>query len=326
MLNIINSKKYAIGVLLDMTKAYDKVQFNILLKKLYDIGIRGKSYEWFKSFLYDREHFVSVEYFNPNTKEIMHVRSSGKTINASIPQGSVISCLLFLIYINDLPKIVHDHCILFADDISLLIPYNNDLNLNNKLHSIFNLINKWMTDHNLEINFQKTKIIPFYPHQKSPLNIDFTYENNRIETVNDVTLLGLIIDTHLNWKSHIQKLKSKLSSFAYALREVKITTDIQTSLTIYYAYAYAWFSYGVIMWGNSTDAPSLFILQKKLIRIIFNLHNTDSCKPYFVEHKILTLPCIYIYWKCANLFENIQNSIKGVGTAPRVTIFATVTN
>lgn len=52
------------------------------------------------------------------------------------------------------------------------------------------------------------------------------------------------------------------------------------------------------MWGNSTDAPTLFILQKKLIRIIVNIEQTDSCKPFFIKHKILTLPCIYILEIC----------------------------
>lgn len=73
---------------------------------------------------------------------------------------------------------------------------------------------------------------------------------------------------------------------------------MQTALTTYYAYAYAWLSYGVTLWGNSTGAQTLFTLQKKLVRILVNIEQTDSCKPFFQKHDILTLPCIYILETC----------------------------
>lgn len=296
--NIINNKKYAIGILLDMTKAYDKVQFKILLEKLYGIGIRGNTHKWFTSYLQNREQYVQMEYFNHDQKRIIQVRSEKKIINASIPQGSVIGCLLFIIYINDLPKIMKEPCVLFADDISLLTTCQSNSNINEQLNIMLNKTTKWMDEHNLEINYKKTKLMTFYPQQKSPLEVNFAINGTKVEVVNEFTLLGLTIDTHITWKPHINKLHSKLSKFTYALREVKKTTDIQTALTTYYAYAHAWLSYGIIMWGNSTDAPTLFILQKKLIRIIVNIEQTDSCKPFFIKHSILTLPSIYILEIC----------------------------
>ena len=144
-INVINKKKYAVGILLDMTKAYDKVQYDILLNKLQGIGIRGKTHEWFKSYLENREHQVEVEFYNEHTKEIQHIRSDSKQINASIPQGSVIGCLLFIIYINDLPKIINESCVLFADDISVLTSCQNNNNLTETLTEILNKITTWMT-------------------------------------------------------------------------------------------------------------------------------------------------------------------------------------
>lgn len=89
-----------------------------------------------------------------------------------------------------------------------------------------------------------------------------------------------------------------MSKFSYALREIKRTTNLQTALVTYYAYAQAWLSYGVMLWGNSTDSQTIFILQKKLIRIIANIEQTDSCKPHFQKLNILTLPCLYILELC----------------------------
>lgn len=96
----------------------------------------------------------------------------------------------------------------------------------------------------------------------------------------------------------MQKIRLKLSKFSYALRETKKTTDMETALVMYYAYAHAWLTYGVILWGNSTEAPALFILQKKLIRILVNIQDIDSCKPHFKNLKILTLPSLYILEIC----------------------------
>lgn len=177
-----------------------------------------------------------------------------------------------------------------------------------------------MTEHNLEINYSKTKLMTFHPYQKTRILLDFYFKNSKLETVNEFTLLGLVIDTHINWKSHILKTRSKLSKFSYALREIKKTTNIQTALTTYYAYAYAWLSYGVTLWGNSTDAPTLFTLQKKLVRILVNIEQTDSCKPHFQKHNILTLPCIYIFETCKFVRKNQEFYTKREDIQTRYTL------
>lgn len=254
--NIINDHKYAIGLLLDLSKAYDTVQYSTLLNKLHGVGIRGIAYQWFKSYLCNRAQLVEIEYYNKNNKKIENIRSQNKTINASIPQGSVLGCVLFLLYINDLPTVIQDHCVMFADDISILTSTSDISNLTENLTRILDRIIDWMKVHNLHINFQKTKIIPFYPYQKAPIQFQFSYKNIPIETTYDFSLLGLMIDTHLNWKTHVEKIRKKMSSFSFALHEIKKTTNVRTAIVTYYAYAYSWLSYGIILWGNSTDIHS----------------------------------------------------------------------
>lgn len=146
-----------------MTKAYDKVSHKILLTKLYDIGIRGKAHGWFKSYLNNRKQYVEIEYYNNETREIGTMKSGTRCTNWSIPQGSVTGCILFIIYINELPNIINSPCILFADDVSLIFKCDNDNESINNIIQSFETVKNWLLSHNLEINLKKTKLIQFRP-------------------------------------------------------------------------------------------------------------------------------------------------------------------
>lgn len=143
----------------------------------------------------------------------------------------------FLIYVNDLPKIINKFCTLFADDTSLLIPCKNNLNINTCLHETISNIIEWLQEHNLKLNFTKTKIIQFKPYQKAPLNRNFSYKNNKLECVTTYPLLGVNIDSNLTWKHHTSIITTKISKFTYALYELKKATDLKTATSAYYAYA-----------------------------------------------------------------------------------------
>jgi hypothetical protein len=154
-----------------MSKAYDRVLYNILLKNLYGIGVRGQAYDWFASYLRNRTQYVELDYHDHESGEIRKFQSTTSNISISIPQGSVLGCVLFLIYINDLPNVINSPSTLFADDVSVLIPCNTVADLNIKLEKILQDITNWLTDHNLKINFSKTKLIEFGPYQRRKLPI-----------------------------------------------------------------------------------------------------------------------------------------------------------
>lgn len=100
----------------------------------------------------------------------------------------------------------------------------------------------------------------FRSYKRPPLNLDIAFNNMKIEEVNTFSLLGINIDTHINWKSHIEHIKTKLSKFTYALFQIKQSTDTHTAMAAYYAYAYSWLRYGAMLWGNSVNVQEIFVM------------------------------------------------------------------
>ena len=112
--NNLDASCTTVGLFLDLSKVFDTVNHNILLSKLDYYGIRGTALEWFRSYLSNRQQFVSVS----------GIQSQSSTISCGVPQGSILGPLLFSIYINDFDKSSDLFSfILFADDSNLF--YSN---------------------------------------------------------------------------------------------------------------------------------------------------------------------------------------------------------
>ena len=140
-----------------MQKAFDIVDHQILLAKLNHYGIRGVSNDWFKSYLSNRNQYVSINGYE----------SDLTAINCGVPQGSVLGPLLFLLHINDLNQAIK-FCKVhhFADDINLLCLSNTIKKLNKLVNADLKDLLNWLNANKISLSGKKTEMIIFKSKQK----------------------------------------------------------------------------------------------------------------------------------------------------------------
>ena len=141
--------EFCLGIFLDLKKAFDTVNFDILLGKLSHYGFKDTALLWFKNYLTNRKQFV---YINGGW------RMEEKTLKCGIPQGSVLGPILFLLYINDLPNATNFFSLLFADDTTFQLCHNN-------IKILFEMANEelykasiWFRSNKLTLNVKKKQI------------------------------------------------------------------------------------------------------------------------------------------------------------------------
>ena len=145
----LDEGNYVFGIYIDLKKAFDKVQHQILLHKLQHYGIRGIALEWFDSYLAKRKQFVDI---NGIQSDILELSGYG------VPQGSVLGPKLFLLFINDIQKVLDKIIIkLFADDTNCFISRNSFNQLERLDETELNKLQKWINANKLTINFDPKK-------------------------------------------------------------------------------------------------------------------------------------------------------------------------
>jgi exonuclease III len=296
------------SIFLDMTRAFDFVNHSKLLCKLDHYGIRGKALDWIKSYLSDRMQCTEINKLVKTNNVLIKkaYRSHYKVNNTGVPQGSILGPLLFVLYINELPKATPHKSILFADDTTIVIKCNDRMTYEQDINNALNDIIHWMNINDLNININKSKWIQFISYNSNILPITLKYNNENVEEVESFKFLGFTLDRHLHWKYHTEQVCNKLNRFVFALRRLRDTVSVEASLIAYHGYVSSVLRYGLILWGNSVDAERAFKIQKKCVRVICSSRLDDSCIPLFRKMRILPLPCLYIRDAC--IFVNTRLS------------------
>ena len=300
----IDSGQLSLAVFLDISKAFDMVDFNILKCKLNKIGIRGSTLNLLYSYLTNRRQLV---YCN-------NIHSNIEGLDYGVPQGSILGPLLFLIYINDLPNCLQFcNITMYADDVVIWYSHNclNEL-FNILAYDLIN-INSWYNGNKLAINFTKSNYIIFRSHKKKlPIDLPvLSIGNNDLQRVNHCKYLGLYLHEFLKWDHHIKYISIRIATYVGLLSKIRHYFSIEICLLYYYAFIHSHISYGLSIYGrtyNSTLNP-ISILQKKAVRIIIFADYMEPSKPIFKKLNILTVTNLCKYNICLLLFKIINNLI-----------------
>ena len=201
--NAVDSNNYLAGVFLDLSKAFDTLDHAILLQKLEIHGVTGVAHKWITDYFSNRKQFVLVN----ESKSCLCNQICG------VPQGSILGLLLFILHIYDLSNCSNKLCsILFADNISLFSEHKDPNILINQLNCESQKVSDSLRADKLSINVSKTKLIIFRPRQRSLPNISLlTTESHVVELVESTKFLGVYIDQHFTWKTHINVISKKIA-------------------------------------------------------------------------------------------------------------------
>ncbi len=223
---------------LDFSKAFDKVDHEILLRKLWAYGIRGKLYHWIAAFLKGRKQFVIVE----GWKSFLAAVISG------VPQWTVLGPLLFLLYIDDITTVVlHSKIKIFADDSKvhkLIRSLLDRLLLQEDLQRIVD----WAATNNMELNQDKFQLI--HHGKNDELKQPYTLPSGQVLHASPyVKDLGVYVDSDLKWRTHIGLKSQKANSMASWVLRTFTTRDTETMMLLYKSYVRTHVEYCCPLWS-----------------------------------------------------------------------------
>ena len=189
----LDKNMYTCGVFIDLEKAFDKVNHQILISKLYHYGIRGIANKWLSSYL--SGHYQSVK--------LNGIISSKMNVSCGVPQGSTLGPLLFLVYVNDMNLAVKSSVIHhFADDTNLLYSDKSLKKIKTSVEKDLANLYDWLSANRLSLNARKTKFIIFKPsREKIDLRITLKLHHTKLFESSKIKYLGL--ENKLNWKPRI---------------------------------------------------------------------------------------------------------------------------
>ncbi len=271
-------------VLLDLKKAFDTVDHNVLLKKLSKYGIGDRAVSWFASYLKGRVQYTKVN----------GCLSKGRLIRCGVPQGSILGPMLFLLYVNDLAEYLGGcKTSLFADDTTVYCSSNSLVEIVLSLRLEASNIIQWLRANRLTLNVTKTKFMVLGTRQKlrGIEDISLQVDGETIEQVHHFKYLGLMLDDTLNFEEHIDILYRKTCAKLGAIKKARACVNQQTALTLYRSIVLPHIDYVDVAYMVATkeSLKKLQLVQNVACRVILRADNRDSTSEMHKELGLLDL-------------------------------------
>ena len=258
------AEKTTTAVFIDLQQAYDRVWRKGLLIKMSNMGVHGKMFKWIHSFLSNR----TIQTIVDNTT------SSKKTLEEGLPQGSALSCTLFLVFINDLPDLLNISKALFADDLVIWTTEKYPILARAKLRKALSIIGTYCNFWKLKVNSQKSVYSIFTrSHVQAARNMNLSIDGSPLTKVENPAYLGVTLDRQLTMKPFIESLKEKASRRLNLVKTLATTTwgaNKTTLRQIYLGYVRSAMDYALPIQAAASESvrESLDKVQNQSLRLV----------------------------------------------------------
>jgi len=248
-LSAINDSKLVGAVFLDLRKAFETVDHDILISKLKTYTHNNDTVKLLASFVTDRTQrvYVNGQY------------SRDGTLNFGVPQGSILGPLFFCIFINDLPLHITNtnvSCELFADDSSLHSSSKQLDQVQSDLQQGINDVVEWCDLNKMTLHPNKSNsmvITSRQKHQRAPLILNLKLHADPIEQVTSHRVLGITVDQELRWDVHINNIRKILSKNLYLLSRLQPFVDKEGLKMFFVAHCQSFLNYASTVWSSASD-------------------------------------------------------------------------
>ena len=261
----LNEKEQVDAILLDFSKAFDKVPHQRLLLKLQHYGVRGNLLKWIEDFLSARTQEVVID----------GTKSTPSPVSSGVPQGTVLGPLLFLAYINDMPEGIQSTVKLFADD-SLLYRKISSKRDCVELQQDLDRLQEWEKKWQMAFNAEKCEVLCI-SNKKHPLQHSYFIHGQKLATKTDSKYLGVTISSNLSWSKHVNNISKKANSTMAFLRRNIRSASQQAKSTAYKTFVRPTLEYASTVWTpHDTDSNQLEMVQRRAVRFVKSDYSRTS--------------------------------------------------
>lgn len=253
----IESGKQVDVIYTDIRKAFDTVQHNALIAKLGEIGIHSSLLAWIDSYLRARTQYV----------KILGWDSRVFSVKSGVPQGSHLGPLLFLLFFNDVTKVVKSSKFsLFADDLKIhkVVKSVRDCNA---LQADIAALHLWCESNGLRLSVGKCKVMSLF-RKRDPLFCEYNVDGVALERVREYRDLGVVISENLCFSKHVAAIVAKaFSMLGFMKRICKSFRNVNALKSVYCAHVRSHLEYASVVWFpyQSTLVDKIESIQKKFV-------------------------------------------------------------